>query len=763
MVNDKMMYKKIMTLVIIMMMTIIVQPIFGATIISDGETQIPKQLMSHTAPYLEFAETDQNGTLGDFRIASISGTSRVQSRNAGDTDWDNVVEWKSVQSGGQSYIQTPLRIQPTDTDVNQIMLQIYTNDATKNSGGMQIRSASSDTDDYEIRLISPKPDIQFYDSDESTPDGKFILSSNNNSFHIGSRNAGDTDWQDLMNFTSISDGGAIVTYGDVNGASPTEMGFLSGLSSNAQSQINGIKTKTDYITITQAVNLDTIESDVNDLNANTSNWNTAYGWGNHADGNYLDLDTYPNADTDSTNDLTTTTSWIGDVSGTGSTITVNDNSHTLHWNNLTSVPAGFSDGTDDVDDADADATNEIQNVISNMGLQRDGSNNFGLISTCSNSQVLKYNTTSSAWECENDNNEGSTYSAGTGLILTSTTFSLNTTYLDANYVGQTEYPNLDTDSTDDFSGSWDDLTSVPAGFSDGTDNDTQLTESEVDAYADNNNYLDLDTYPNADTDSTDDFSGSWNDLTSVPAGFSDGVDNDTQLTETQVDAFTDNNNYFDKDDYACSDTQILAYNSTSGAWECKTSSSGGITAVVEDTTPELGGNLNAGYHAILNVDNVELQAPLPSFAFYEDDQTNGTGKWRFAISGGIWKLENRYDNDTGYNTPVIQSQRVEDGGAITTYGDVNGASPTEMGYLSGVTSNIQTQLDDVDNIQGTTIAETSPTDGQILQYNSTSTNYEPESFTHNSIEFENDPTNHKLYDNSTCVIIQGDTSTFNIC
>lgn len=44
-------------------------------------------------------------------------------------------------------------------------------------------------------------------------------------------------------------------------------------------------------------------SDSNDITeADKTNWNTAYGWGNHSAQNYLDLDTYPNTDTDSTND-----------------------------------------------------------------------------------------------------------------------------------------------------------------------------------------------------------------------------------------------------------------------------------------------------------------------------------------------------------------------------------------------------------------------------------------------------------------------------
>jgi len=34
-----------------------------------------------------------------------------------------------------------------------------------------------------------------------------------------------------------------------------------------------------------------------------NNWNTSYGWGDHASANYLDLDIYPNADTDYTDDI----------------------------------------------------------------------------------------------------------------------------------------------------------------------------------------------------------------------------------------------------------------------------------------------------------------------------------------------------------------------------------------------------------------------------------------------------------------------------
>ena len=85
--------------------------------------------------------------------------------------------------------------------------------------------------------------------------------------------------------------------------------------------------------------------------------------------------------------------------------------------------------------------------------------------------------------------------------------------------------NLDTDSTDDFSGDWNDLANIPADIADG-DDDTQLTDAQV-ATAVNNEF------PNLDTDVTDDFSGSFNDLTDVPANL------DTDSTDDFSGSFND--------------------------------------------------------------------------------------------------------------------------------------------------------------------------------------------------------------------------------
>lgn len=79
-------------------------------------------------------------------------------------------------------------------------------------------------------------------------------------------------------------------------------------------------------------------------------------------------------------------------------------------------------GTDDVNDADSDSSNEIQGVIANQGL-RVSSDDFGLINSCSNGQVLKYNAGN--WGCADDNTTSSITAAnvGSGTFSGDYTFS----------------------------------------------------------------------------------------------------------------------------------------------------------------------------------------------------------------------------------------------------------------------------------------------------------------------------------------------------
>ena len=69
--------------------------------------------------------------------------------------------------------------------------------------------------------------------------------------------------------------------------------------------------------------------------------------------------------------------------------------------------------------------------------------------------------------------------------------NLSTVATSGNYndlINKPDFTGWDTDASDDFDGNFANLTNVPAGLSDG-DDDTHLTEAEVDNYVSNNGYL----------------------------------------------------------------------------------------------------------------------------------------------------------------------------------------------------------------------------------------------------------------------------------
>ena len=73
------------------------------------------------------------------------------------------------------------------------------------------------------------------------------------------------------------------------------------------------------------------------------------------------------SDTDKTNELNTSVALNGtnlEVTDAGGTKSANLSSLNLSWGNLTNVPAGFADDVDNVNDADSDPINEIQNLSS---------------------------------------------------------------------------------------------------------------------------------------------------------------------------------------------------------------------------------------------------------------------------------------------------------------------------------------------------------------------------------------------------------------
>ncbi len=191
----------------------------------------------------------------------------------------------------------------------------------------------------------------------------------------------------------------------------------------------------------------------------------------------------------------------GTVINTGDTNASDDFSG--EWADLANMPAGFQDGTDDVEDADNDPTNEIE-----------------LPASALTNQILIYNGTS--WGAGFLPSDGDTDATNEiqDLQLISNILSI-TGKSGATQINLAPYVGTNTDEQDlQFSGSIISLTGDP-----------------------DNTQIDLSNY---DSDVSDDFSGDWVDLANIPAGFLDGtddvVDADASITnEIQDLSLTGNN------------------------------------------------------------------------------------------------------------------------------------------------------------------------------------------------------------------------------
>jgi hypothetical protein len=174
----------------------------------------------------------------------------------------------------------------------------------------------------------------------------------------------------------------------------------------------------------------------------------------------------------------------------------------MDWSKLMGVPAGLEDGDDDTTYSAGDGLNLSGTVFSLMPGTANGqilkwdSGNWMLASddtgfssvsvaarltgdgTSGNpldlasqgaavGQVLKWN--GSMWVPANDAG-GTSYSAGTGLSLFGTTFSLDTGYTDTQYVNEGQADSVTNSMIVGMQ--WSKLIGVPAGFADGIDNDT---------------------------------------------------------------------------------------------------------------------------------------------------------------------------------------------------------------------------------------------------------------------------------------------------
>lgn len=186
----------------------------------------------------------------------------------------------------------------------------------------------------------------------------------------------------------------------------------------------------------------------------------------------------------------------GVITNTGDTDASDDFSGM--WNDLTGIPAGFLDGTDDVDDGDSDPTNELQdlnlsgNTLTITGLSTPTAVDLSpFLGTNTDEQDLQFNAGQISLTGDPDN-----------------------TIIDLS--------GYDSDAADDFSGDWADLQNIPPAFADNIDDvddadNDPTNEIELPATAGTNDVLIFDGASwVAGTDQVDDADNNPNNEIELP-------------------------------------------------------------------------------------------------------------------------------------------------------------------------------------------------------------------------------------------------------
>jgi len=233
-----------------------------------------------------------------------------------------------------------------------------------------------------------------------------------------------------------------------------------------------------------------------------------------------------------------------------------------------------------------------------------------------------------------------------------------------------------------------DVSDVPSGLEDGDDN-TQLSESEVDAYVDNNGYaLDSDLSALAK-------SGIWSDLKDVPTGLDDGDDN-TQLSESEVeDMITDD--AIDLSADSTIDGEALVTEDSNGDVSITQHlDAGGDLSVGGDT--KVGGNLAVGGDANLTGDLNATGDVCSGSTCLSDLLPSGvivmwSGPSSSTPSG--WVL---CDGSNG--TPDLRDRFVVGAGSSYSAGSTGGSSSSSVSVSYGSAAHHSSGLRVVTNVSG---------------------------------------------------------------
>jgi len=198
------------------------------------------------------------------------------------------------------------------------------------------------------------------------------------------------------------------------------------------------------------------------------------------------------------------------------------------------------------------------------------------------------------------------------------------------------------------------------------------------ASAESINFSDVDNKPTtlAGYGITDAFSGSFTNLTNVPAGLSDG---DNVLTEAQVDAYADNNGYLELDPTDAITLPLVNNNSTGESkgiditMNSDNNTKNGISITMQGTTPSTG--VSAGI-----IFNDQMNGTQNKYGIYQ--QFEGTGN-------SIYGVRNMFSSTSNYASSILGvSNYIESNQDGTHYGTHNYLSGSGSGTHHGIYNNL---------------------------------------------------------------------------
>ena len=151
------------------------------------------------------------------------------------------------------------------------LVRIRAENTTFDKPALWIENLSDSGSGSGIRLDGPRPEIEFYETDQIAPAGKFELRVNSDKFQIGTRNAGDTAFEHPFTFYRWENGGRF----GIGTSSPRELLALRASTTQGTNDLFGVYDEPGTLHFLIDDSGDVV------VGSSTANFNTKFDvWGN---------------------------------------------------------------------------------------------------------------------------------------------------------------------------------------------------------------------------------------------------------------------------------------------------------------------------------------------------------------------------------------------------------------------------------------------------------------------------------------------------